>query len=175
MPVVIRFVSRQPAHPPFVQLNLDIALENARAEPRWFLLPDHLNGGAISGIDSVNVYKLGGQVVVGHFSGTQGFHALLLPAGAQITLRKFPLRVSSQHPEVISLEIVTAAEFTVDGEAAQAWFGMDALSALQADVSAEPLVSQREVKYTRHTPEYRKVPVQMVEDERITLEVNTTR
>jgi len=172
MSATATYVSFGQAHPPFLRLLLDVTLENERQQPRWFLLGNA--SPATTGIDSVHVYNLGGQVIVGHFSGNGGFHALLLPAGARITLEKFPLRIAGNPPAVIPFDVVTASAFTVDGEDAQAWFGMDATSSARASVSAQPLESQRDVKFARHTPDYRKAAVTLAEDEHIHLEVKVS-
>jgi len=84
--------------PPLAELYFDIVLHNDRAEPRWFLLPGNFGPGTSplgtrGGVDTVEVFAPhgSGRVIVGHFLGTGGFQALLLPAHAQIRLRMFPV------------------------------------------------------------------------------------
>lgn len=174
MPVAITYVSMRPEHPPLIRLYFDVTLENARAEPRWFLLPDSLSGGVVSAIDSVEVHHLDQQVIVGHFSSTYGFYALLLPGESKITLQKLPVRTTGKRPDLVTLDVVTASDLAVDGEPAQNWFGGEAMSDGNAVVSAQPLEGRQAIKTSRHSPDYRKLPITWVEDERIQLEVALT-
>jgi len=101
--------------PPLAELYFDIVLHNDRAEPRWFLLPSNFGPGTSplgtrGGVDTVEVFAPhgSGRVIVGHFLGTGGFQALLLPAHAQIHLRMFPISYWGDVPDHLQVEVVTA-------------------------------------------------------------------
>src|SRR5207249_2414368 len=91
----IKFREMHFRKPPLVELIFDVVLRNDRRSPRWFLLPSKLGPGQASmekgGIDALEVYapRGKGRVRIGHFLGTGGFQALLLPPHAEIRLRNF--------------------------------------------------------------------------------------
>src|SRR5712691_6843781 len=103
--VEMKFLEKQYERPPKVTLLFDISLYNRRPEPRWFLLPDNIfpsSGGVKSGgVNGIEVFALSGEghVIIGHFQGTGGFQALLLPAGADVTIRRFPITAWEKLPE----------------------------------------------------------------------------
>ena len=97
-PAEIRFRELRMRKPPLVELYFDVVLRNDRAEPRWFLVPSNLGPGTSAlltkgGVDGVEVFgpRGKGRVVIGHFLGTGGFYALLLPARAEVRLQMFPI------------------------------------------------------------------------------------
>lgn len=160
--------------PPIVSVMFDAEFRNPNSEALWFLVPGHLNSSLLSrpgGVDGVEVFELTGRgrVVVGHFQGTQDFVALLLPAGAAITIRRFTLQLWQQLPaEEVSIEVVFAKSVTAGGEDASAWFGMNPASDASADVTTEGgrLVA------SKHTPDRGEVPLTVDEDRRMTIRVS---
>jgi hypothetical protein len=157
-------------------LFFDVTLYNKLAEPRWFLLPDKItpNQAQPYAVATLEVYKLGdqGEVVVGHFSGSRGFQALLLPPGGQVQLQRFPIPLWGKPPASVMIEVVNARSLTVGDEPAEAWFGMNPMSTGQVTVLAEALATQRDVILARHTPDRSEVTVTVVADSRIQLQVD---
>jgi hypothetical protein len=176
LPVVeMKFLEKRYERPPKVVLLFDVTLHNNRSEPRWFLLPDNIfpsSGGVRNGgVNGVEVFALSGkgQVTISRFQGTGGFQALLLPAGAQVTLRRFPVAVWEKLPEgSLAIEVVVAHQLTVGGEATARWFDADPMSDTQADVSAD----HRRMLSSKYTANFKEVPVSLVFDQRIKLQVN---
>ncbi len=85
----IKFREMHFRKPPLVELIFDVVLRNDRTEPRWFLLPSNLNPEKTGiptkgGVDTLEVSEPrgNGRVIIGHFLGTGGFQALLLPTHA---------------------------------------------------------------------------------------------
>jgi len=145
--------------PPKVRLYMDVWLDNAPDQPRWFLLPDEVSGereGPVRRISSLQVYELrdNGRAWVGHFYGEGGFQALLLPPGAHVVLRGFPVLYWGEIPDAADLEVIAAETLTVGEKPAASWFGIDPTCDRRtcdrrADVSAEPLATQKDVCIAR--------------------------
>ncbi len=129
--------------PPLVQVLFDVQFRNSNPEPRWFLMPDKLNSPwatGSGGVDGVEVFEFTGKgrAIVGHFHGTQGFLALLVPAGAVLTIRRFTLPMWNEAPKgKVSIEVVMARSLTIGGEDALAWFKRDPTSETESDVTTE--------------------------------------
>lgn len=181
--VQMKYVDMHLERPPNIRLFFDVMLVNEYSEPRWFLLPDWLEAMPTPekfAIDIVEVYQLSGQgrVAVGHFSGSSGFQALLLPAGAQVKLRRFPILFRGQIPVSIPtsvrMEVVIASQLTVGGKPAGGWFGMNPMSDVRAEVKADALKDQSEVLVANSTPDDKEVPATMVEGVRVELQVSIT-
>lgn len=173
-PVEMRYVGVTPGKPPLASLLFDITLRNSAAAPRWFLLPAELTLTAktpTGGVDGVEVFSLSGQgrVVLGRFQGSAACQALLLPAGAVVTIHRFSIQFweEDQPKAPVPVEVVIARELTVGGEPATAWFGESPTSDTQAEVSADS--PQR--LGARHTPDRHEVPFTIVEDRRVSLQV----
>ncbi|MDX6403029.1 MAG: hypothetical protein QOH70_484 [Blastocatellia bacterium] len=174
----IKFREMRPRKPPLVELYFDVVLRNARAEPRWFLLPGNLGPGTQplggkGGVDTVEVFapQGTGRVIVGHFLGTGGFQALLLPAHAHVRLRMFPISYWGDLPDHLQVEVVTAKRLTIGGEPAEAWFGLNPLCSARADI-AESALSQTRMIRSRHSQERKEVRVLSEEENRFKLEVS---
>src|SRR5205807_5393294 len=111
--------------PPLAELYFDVTLRNDRTAPRWFLLPSNLGSGMAAigkkGVDTLEVFAPQGQgrVIVGHFLGTGGFHALLLPPRAEVRLRLFPISDWGDPPANLEIEIVMARQLTIGGESVE--------------------------------------------------------
>ncbi len=163
--------------PPLVELYFDILLRNDRTEPRWFLLPSNLGPRTRSvatkgGVDGLEVFapRSTGRVILGHFLGTGGFHALLLPGHAELRLRIFPISFWGDLPDRVQIDLVVAKSLTIGGERARAWFGVSPMCSARADVAENPL-SQTRMLRSRHTPDRKEVETLIEEESRSTLEV----
>src|ERR1700730_17082211 len=116
----IKFREMRLRKPPLVELYFDVLLRNNQAEPRWFLLPSNLSSesapaGAKGGVDGVEVFAPHGKgrVIIGHFLGTGGFQALLLPAHAEVRLRMFPISYWGDLPDRIQVDVVAAKRLMI--------------------------------------------------------------
>jgi hypothetical protein len=175
--VEIKFRELRMRKPPLVELYFDLVLRNSRTEPRWFLLPGNLGPGnsallTKSGVDGVEVFgpRGSGRVIVGHFLGTGGFYALLLPARAAIHLQMFPISYWGDLPDQLEVEVVTAKSLTIGGEPASAWFGLNPASSARADIT-ENVLSQNRMISSRHTPDRKEVATLSEEESRLKLMV----
>src|SRR5436309_15143815 len=77
--------------------------------------------GAKGGVDTLEVFAPRGQgrVIIGHFLGTGGFQALLLPPQAEVRLRLFPISYWGDPPDRLRIEVVIARTFSIGGERAE--------------------------------------------------------
>jgi hypothetical protein len=175
--IEIKFREMRFRKPPLVDLYFDVLLRNDRPEPRWFLLPSNLGPeptsiAAKGGVDGVEVFASRGKarVIVGHFLGTGGFYALVLPARAHVRLRSFPISYWGDPPDHLQLEIVVAKHLTIGGEPAASWFGVNPMSRARADIAESPL-NQRWMLRAKHTPDNKEVPTTIEEDRRFEVRV----
>ena len=164
--------------PPLVELYFDVVLRNGRGQSRWFLLPSHLGPGMASiggkgGVDTLEVFAPHGRgrVIVGHFLGTGGFQALLLPAHARVRLRMFAISYWGDLPDDLQVEVATAKRLTIGGEDARTWFKVNPMSSTSADIAENPTSSNRMI-HSRHTPDNREVTTHFEPDQRIKLQVS---
>jgi hypothetical protein len=179
--------------PPKIRLFFHLLVENGSAAPRWILLPDslpHAARGVGREARTLEVYLLGAprRVVVGHLSGAHGCQALLLPAGATVRLRRFPILFwGHEIPDQVTIEAISGAQLTIGGKPAADWFGFDPdpdrsakraadpakppaqypVSDAGADVDAGALAEQMEVQFVRHAAGGQDLPVTLTESERI--------
>ncbi|WP_245587397.1 hypothetical protein [Cylindrospermum stagnale] len=148
---------------------MDVTLHNNYNQPCWFLLPDSINSLAI-GKGSVNMVEAfefhgKGRVVVGRFLGTPSLRAFLLPAGAKLKLRELPIEIWEENifdKKQVEVEVVIASHLTINGESAQAWFGTNPMSDIEADVT----VDENDRIGLREMPNFDEVPISVVEKER---------
>jgi hypothetical protein len=166
--VRVRFDDMHLERPPKIRLFFDLHLENGSGQPQWVLLPDRLphTMGAARQVHALEVYLLGasGEVVVGHLIGARGCQALLLPAGAGLHLRRFPvLYWGYEIPAQVTLEAVSGTALRIGDERAADWFPPDLASgpcsAAEADVDASSLADQMAVQFSRHTVEDQDLPL----------------
>lgn len=175
--VEMKFREMRFGRPPLVYLYFDVVLRNKQAEPRWFLLPSNLpvsaSTAAKGGVDKVEVFAPHGKgrVIIAHFLGTGGFRALLLPAGAEVRLRLFPISFWGDLPDQLPVEVVTARRLAIGIEAAEAWFGVNPMSSVKADIVERSDDSRRHVS-SRSTPDNREVATTIDEDSRVKLQVS---
>ena len=177
-PAEIKFRELRMRKPPLVELYFDIVLRNDHAGSRWFLVPSHLGPGTSAlltkgGVDGVEVFgpRGKGHVVIGHFLGTGGFYALLLPARAEVHLRMFPISYWGDLPDQLQVEVVTAERLMIGGEPATAWFGLNPTSSARADIP-ESVLSQNRMLRSRHTPDRKEVVTFIEKEIRLKLEVS---
>lgn len=164
--------------PPLVYLSFDVTLLNDQKSPRWFLLPSNLGSGHAAvgekgGVDTLEVFspRGKGRVVVGRFLGTGGFNALLLPPGAVVRLRLFPISYWGDPPDNLEIEIVIARELTIGGDKAENWFGESPLSSVTADI-AEDAENPMRMRTSKRTKDNKEVAPVIKEDRRLRLQVS---
>ncbi len=174
----IKFREMRFGKPPLAYLSFDVVLRNDRKSPRWFLLPSNLGPGHApigekGGVDVLEVFapRGKGRVIIGHFLGTGGFHALRLPAHAEVRLRMFPISYWGDLPDQLQVEVVTATLLTIDGKDAATWFKGNPTASVKADIS-ENLTDPRWMISSRHSPGDREVPAHIEPDQRIKLQVS---
>jgi len=175
--VSAQYAGSQPNQPPFVTRFFDVTLKNEAKEPRWFIFPRSLTQPRTEtgGVDSVEVFKFGGTgtVLLGDFLGNGGFKAVLLPAHAEVTLKKLPIKSFEEKrlSGKTELPVVIASSITVGGKPAESWMGGAAASDAKASVVAEQ--GGGPVRSTQ-APEMKEQPVQITETGRAAPVVDIT-
>jgi len=164
--------------PPLVELVFDVVLRNDRAQPRWFLIPSNLNPQktgipSSGGVDALEVFAPTGKgrVVLGHFLGTGGFQALLLPAHAEIHLRALPISYWGDVPDDLGVEIIVARRLMINGEPARKWFQVNPMCSTSADIT-EAISGRTRMLHSRHTSDNKEVTTVIDEDRRLNLPVS---
>ena len=161
-PVTVTFVGSKPVHPPITQLLLDVHIRNTADGPRWFLLPGRLGAEEPfleMGVWGAEAFELPGdaRVVVGRFGGGAGFQAFHVPAGADLTIKRFTL--DHFDPKVggdVDIPMLVGAETIRVGEDdAAKWFGVPHTSAAKAVVDGE----KGELVGSHETADLSPVPV----------------
>lgn len=177
----IEFREMRLRKPPLAELYFDIRLRNDRTAARWFLLPSNLGSpatsiGAKGGVDTLEVFAPRGQgrAIIGHFLGTGGFQALLLPPHAEVRLRVFPISYWGDPPDRLRIEVVIAKTFSIGGETAEEWFGSQTLSSVKADITENAKSISRMVR-SKRTPDNKEVATRIEEDRRLQLMVSLAR
>ncbi|PWT89865.1 MAG: hypothetical protein C5B55_10645 [Blastocatellia bacterium] len=182
-PVEIQFRELRLGRPPLVYLTVELVLRNSASEPKWFLIPSNLGNGRAAigqkgGIDSLEVFAPNGQgrVAIGRFLGTGGFHAVQLPAQAEIRLRRFPISYWGDPPKSLDVEVVIAKSLMLGDESAESWFGSSALTDVKADISNDAEDPKR-IEKSRHTRDNKEITPTIDVDHRLrlTLAVDTQR
>ena len=172
----IKFREMHFRKPPLVELIFDVVLRNDRAQPRWFLLPSHVYPDKPGipekgGVDTLEVFAPHGKgrVIIGHFLGTGGFQALLLPAHAEIHLRGLPIEYWGDVPDTVSVEVIVAKRLTIGGQSAKAWFRANPMCGAKAD--AETISGRTRMLSSHHTRDNKEVSTHIDEDQRFELQV----
>ncbi|BAZ28117.1 hypothetical protein NIES4074_05480 [Cylindrospermum sp. NIES-4074] len=171
--VEIKFIDMIGRKPPMTELLMDVTLHNHYDQPCWFLLPDDIpdesNYVAIGqgGVLGVSVYQpVGkGRVIFGNLVGSANSQAFLLPAGAKLKIRRLPITLWGREnalKDQVEIEVVIASQLTINGEPAEAWFGTNPMSDLQADVT----VDKTSRLDSRNTDNFKEVPISITEKER---------
>ena len=171
----IKFREMHFRKPPLVELVFDVVLRNDRAQPRWFLLPSKLYPEETGiptkgGVDTLEVFapRGKGRVIIGHFLGTGGFQALLLPAHAEIHLRALPISYWGDVPDRLQVEVIVAKRLMIAGESARDWFRVNPMCSTKADIS-ETISGQTTTPHSRHTRDNKEVTTHIDEDLRLKL------
>jgi hypothetical protein len=169
--VEIKYVTQRRQKPPHVKLLFDITLRNHYSLSRWFIIPSNLTTNPMwekTTADGLEVFELrgSGRSVIGRVLGTGGFQALLLPGGAEIRIRNFPISFWGELPQVLSINVVTATQLRIGNQLAETVFGISPTSDLRADVTEDKqaILSSRDFK--------NQLPVSMVEAQHFKLNVN---
>jgi hypothetical protein len=177
-PAEVKFVDLRLGRPPLAYLTFDVRLRNNSESSRWFLLPSNIGSGhepigRKGGVDALEAFLLlrNGRVTLGRFLGTGGFHALLLPAHADIRLRRFPISYWGELPDSVPIEIVIAKSLTIGSEPAESWFESSPLSSREADILKDADQSQRLGK-TKHTKDNKEISPAIDEERRVELQVS---
>jgi hypothetical protein len=180
-PAEVRFVDLRFAKPPLAFLTFDVRLRNYSGSSRWFLVPSNLGPGqeAIGGrggVDALEAFLLlrKGRVTLGRFLGTGGFNALLLPAHADIRLRRFSISYWGELPESVSIVIVIAQSLTIGSESAERWFESSPLSSKDADILTDADRAMRLGK-TKRTPDNKEIAPVIDVARRVELQVSLKR
>jgi len=174
----IEFREMRLRKPPLAELYFDIRLRNDGAAARWFLLPSNLGSanasiGAKGGVDTLEVFAPHGhgRAIIGHFLGTGGFQALLLPPHAEVRLRHFTISYWGEPPDRLRIEVVIAKALTIGGERAEKWFGSQPLSSVKADITENATSTSRMLR-SKRTPDNKEVATRIEEDRRFHLLVS---
>ena len=179
-PAEMRYVGIRYGKPPSISLYFDVRLRNMHSGARWFLLPRWLGEwreiGKSGGVNRAEIYEYGPEgaasVRLGEFYGNGGFTAVLLPAGADITLHRVAIR-SMQDPrqaQRVPIPLVIAREVRIGDQAAESWFGGSALSAKTAEVEAD----QGRKFNTHSSANGGEIKVTLLDEESLTIEVPLT-
>ena len=176
--IQIKFRNMRYGRPKLVYLSFDFTLHNDQKSPRWFLLPSNLGSGHAAigekgGVDTLEVFspRGKGRVVVGRFLGTGGFNALLLPPGANVRLRLFPISYWGDPPDNLEMEIVIAKGLTIGGDEAETWFGNSPLSSVKADI-VEDAENPMRMRTSKRTKDNREVVPVIEEGQRLRVQVS---
>jgi hypothetical protein len=177
--VDIRYVDIRRGKPPSATLYFDVHLRNPRLEQRWFLLPRSLDRGSdisrAGGVTSADIYEYGttesGIVRLGDFRGNGGFAAVLLPAGADVSLRRFAVSTmqTSGQLQPVSFPSIIVEQVVINGEPAETWFGGNAVTAKIVEIEAD---AGRKA-HVHGGSNITELKVSLVSEERFTLEVPT--
>jgi len=177
-PAEVEFVDLRPGRPPLAYLTFDVRLRNDSGSSRWFLLPSNIGSGhepvgGKGGVDALESFLLlrTGRVTLGHFLGTGGFNALLLPAHADIRLRRFPISYWGELPDTVPIEIVIAKSLKIGSESAESWFESVPLSSKNADILTDVDRGMRLGK-TKHTPDNKEITPAIDVERRVALQVS---
>ncbi len=147
----IRFTGRRHLRPPRIELRFEVTLRGAQSERRWVVLPTLLRPGQAQPqrrtAHTVEAYELPGtnRMVVCVLRSEDGLAALLLPAGAELTLDGFPIAFWGPPPAEAEIEILSAAALLIDGEPLEDRMALDLLCDREAVADASPLEDQRTV------------------------------
>jgi hypothetical protein len=166
----ITFRGTSALHPPLRGLRFDIELRNDAPAPRWFLLPSYLGAGPPPARRTAYALEaqLWGTVPVGHLLGDPGLYALLLPAGARLSLIDVPCTYSGGDlPGALDMQIATGAALTLGGEDVATWFGRDPTAPPGAQASA----AEKTRAGSRQAPGLRALPLELAGEEAVRVHV----
>ena len=165
------YVGSVPGKPPLMTVLLDVTLRNAEKTPRWFVFPGNLPATAATptgGVTGVEVADASGEghAVIGRWLGTAGFQTVFVPAGGEVKLGRFGIKIwgMSATAKTLAFDVVIAKEITVGGVPAASWYGT--VSPL-SDARAVVDVSKGKAAASKMTDDHREVKAVFDEDRRI--------
>jgi hypothetical protein len=160
------------AHPPLAICQLDLTLRNTSSGSRWFVLPWTLPAAkGTVGVSTGTVSQTGGpgRIIVGNFRGSKSFHAIYLPAGAQVTLHKFPLETVGR-PDTVDYKVIVATAIKLGDDDVTKWFGgTDPLS----DASVDTLFQGAKQLSSYKTSDGNEVPITITQDHVVDVTLST--
>jgi hypothetical protein len=156
-PVELCYTKMDMAKPPLKHLYFQITFHNAAASPRWFVFPASFyeqptTGPKNAGIFAAEVFSDSEhKIMLVNLLGTYrsqpdsagGLKALLLPAGAVITLRDFMLSFWGDDPSQFSIHVQIAGELKIGSVPLEEWVGTSLLSASSANVGQLSMVASK--------------------------------
>ena len=178
--VEMQYCGVRMGRPPLKYLSFNVTMRNLASKTQWFLFPRALYEHAPaaqshSGVAGAEIFSVspGRSVTVAQFMGSirlqpesaGGFQALLLPAGAVITIRDFGISFWGDDFSSLSLQIVIAGQVMIGSLPADRWSGRRLLSANSADVSSKQISMVRS-KFTQRGNE---LPVIIQKSDEITI------
>lgn len=168
--VEMQYCGMRMGRPPLKYLSFNVTMRNPADKPQWFLFPRALYEKAPtpqsqSGVDGAEIFSVmpGRSVTVAQFMGSirlqpesaGGFQALLLPAGAVITVRDFSISFWGDNFSSLPIQVVIADQVKIGSVPAEHWVGVRLRSAGFADVSSK----QIRMVHSKFTPRRNELPV----------------
>lgn len=168
--VEMHYCGDRPGRPPLKYLSFNVTMRNQAKKAQWFLFPRALYEMAPGpppqpGINGAEIFSTSAdhpqhKVMVAQFMGSirlqpesaGGFQALLLPAGAVITIRDFGISFWGDNFSPLPLHVVIADEVMIGSVPADRWTVTGLLSARTADVSTKEISIVRS-KFTQRDNE----------------------
>jgi hypothetical protein len=148
----IAYCGERPQKPPLKALFFNVTLHNRSDHARWFLLPRSLYEKPVvltNSINAVEVYSAAppSRFVLADFIGTLqlqpesagGFQGMLLPAGANVTVRNLSVELWGEPDKPVPVRLVMTDNLTVAGSPAGQWIGVPVLSGVTTDVDVEEI------------------------------------
>ena len=168
--VEMQYCGVRMGRPPLKYLSFNVTMRNPADKPQWFLFPRALYEKAPapqsqSGVDGAEIFSVmpGHSVTVAQFMGSirlqpesaGGVQALLLPAGAVITVRDFGISFWGDNFSSLPIQVVLADQVKIGNVPAERWAGIKLLSHRSADVSSKKISMVR----SKFTPRRNELPV----------------
>jgi len=164
--VEIQYCGVQMGKPPLKYLTFNVTMHNLAARTQWFLWPRSLyeqTPGPMkeNGVNGAEIFAAPERkVMVAQFLGSirlqprsaGGFQALLLPAGATVTVRDFGIHFWGDNFSPLPIQVVIADHVLIGSVPVDRWAGVNMLSARSADVSSRQITMVRS-KFTRRRNE----------------------
>ena len=166
------------AKPPLKHLHFDVTLHNAAAGPRWFIFPASFYEKPAAPLNNAGIFAMEvladpeNKVIVASLLGTYrtqpdsagGVKALLLPAGAVVTVRDFSLSFWGDDPSHFSIHLQIAQKLEIAGISLEQWIGRKFMSASAADVRELDIVAGK------RTPDNNELPVEVTQSSEFVIE-----
>ena len=165
--IVLRYDTIGSSRPSGLWLLFDVALKNRADQPRWFVLPSHVDADDSDAaprpfsVLSAEVWRLNARASIPcvHFVGSQGFQAFLLPAHAAIQIHHLPIVWYGDPPRgATAFRCAAADDITIEGESAARWIPADVTSPVSADADYD----ERDLVASRTTATDTEQPVTLI-------------